>query len=103
VDLPRLGHHLLGRRERVRRGGFPSQAAARRARDEWLATTGQERTARSWTVERWLRYRRPPLPPSAPPPGCTTAGTWSGSSSRTWAGYAYLDARWLRAMFAEIA
>jgi hypothetical protein len=29
--------NLLGRRERVRRGGFPSQAAARRARDEWLA------------------------------------------------------------------
>jgi hypothetical protein len=40
----------------VRRGGYPSQAAARRARDEWLAATGEERTARSWTVERWLRY-----------------------------------------------
>ncbi len=48
--------NLLGRSERVRRGGYPSQAAARRARDEWLAQTGEERTARSWTVERWLRY-----------------------------------------------
>lgn len=26
------------------------------ARDEWLATAGEDRTARSWTVERWLRY-----------------------------------------------
>jgi integrase len=48
--------NLLGRSERVRRGGYPSQAAARRARDEWLAATGADRTARSWTVERWLRY-----------------------------------------------
>jgi hypothetical protein len=48
--------NLLGRAERVRRGGYPSQAAARRARDEWLVCTGEERTARSWTVERWLRY-----------------------------------------------
>lgn len=48
--------NLLGRPERARRGGYPSQAAARRARDEWLATTGEDRTARSWTVERWLRY-----------------------------------------------
>jgi integrase len=48
--------NLLGRSERVRRGGFASQAAARRARDEWLASTEGERTARSWTVERWLRY-----------------------------------------------
>ncbi len=48
--------NVLGRSERLRRGGYPSQTAARRARDEWLATTGEERTARSWTVERWLRY-----------------------------------------------
>jgi hypothetical protein len=27
--------NLLRRSERVRRGGYPSQAAARRARDEW--------------------------------------------------------------------
>jgi hypothetical protein len=46
----------MGRLERVRRGGFSSQAAARRARQEWLTRTGEERTARSWTVQRWLRY-----------------------------------------------
>ncbi|HEU4424217.1 MAG TPA: hypothetical protein VFR67_16935 [Pilimelia sp.] len=51
--------NLLGRSERVRCGGYPSQAAARRARDAWLAATGEERTARSWTVERWLRYWLP--------------------------------------------
>jgi hypothetical protein len=43
-------NHLLGRPERARRGGYRSQAAARRARDEWLAATGEDRTARSWTV-----------------------------------------------------
>src|SRR6266540_2507080 len=36
--------------------GSGHQAAARRARDEWLAQTGEERTARAWTLERWLRY-----------------------------------------------
>ncbi len=48
--------NLLGRRERVRRGGYPSQAAARHARDEWLTTTEADRTAQGWTVERWLRH-----------------------------------------------
>jgi len=48
--------NLLGRSERARRGGFASKAAARQARDGWLASTGEERTARSWTLERWLRY-----------------------------------------------
>ena len=48
--------NLLGRRERARRGGYPSQAAARRARDEWLATTEADRTAQGWTVQRWLRH-----------------------------------------------
>jgi integrase len=47
--------NLLGRRERVRRGGYPSQAAARRARHEWLAGTAADRTAQGWTLERWLR------------------------------------------------
>ncbi|GAA2702864.1 tyrosine-type recombinase/integrase [Micromonospora olivasterospora] len=41
---------------RARRGGFPSKAAAGRARDEWLTRTGEARTARGWTLERWLRY-----------------------------------------------
>jgi hypothetical protein len=48
--------NALGRAERARRGGYPSQAAARRARDGWLAAAREERTAWSWTVERWLRY-----------------------------------------------
>jgi hypothetical protein len=48
--------NLLGRRERARRGGYPSQAAARQARDEFLAGTAADRTAEGWTVERWLRH-----------------------------------------------
>jgi hypothetical protein len=47
---------MLGRSERVRRGGFPSHAAARRARDAWLAATTAQRTAGGWTVARWLRH-----------------------------------------------
>jgi hypothetical protein len=48
--------NLLGRAERIRRGGFASQAAARAARNEWLATTEARRTAGGWTMERWLRH-----------------------------------------------
>ncbi|MEU7876363.1 hypothetical protein [Dactylosporangium sp. NPDC049140] len=65
-QLPERGHgswyfhcsatNLLGRRERARRGGYPSQAAAREARDAWLAGTAADRTAQGWTVERWLRH-----------------------------------------------
>jgi hypothetical protein len=77
--------NLLGRSERVRRGGYPSQASARRARDEWLAATGADRTARSWTVEQWLRYwlsartaargSSPPVAgPARPDPLPSTAG-----------------------------
>ncbi|WP_239312971.1 site-specific integrase [Plantactinospora mayteni] len=47
---------LLGQVGRVRRGGFPSEAAARRARDELLALSREEQAGRSWTVARWLRY-----------------------------------------------
>jgi integrase len=47
---------MLGRSERVRRGGFPSHTAARRARDAWLAATTAQRTAGGWTVQRWLRH-----------------------------------------------
>lgn len=48
--------NLLGRCERVRRGGYPSQAAARHARDEWLTGAQADRTAQGWTVEQWLRH-----------------------------------------------
>ena len=66
LRLPDRGHgswyfhcsatNLLGRRERARHGGYPSQAAARQARDAWLAGTAADRTAQGWTVERWLRH-----------------------------------------------
>ncbi len=65
-QLPARGHgswyfhcsatNLLGRRERARRGGYPSQAAARQARDAWLAGTAADRTAQGWTAARWLRH-----------------------------------------------
>ncbi|GAA2636513.1 phage integrase SAM-like domain-containing protein [Paractinoplanes durhamensis] len=48
--------NLLGGRERARRGGYPSQAAARQARDEFLSAGAADRTAQGWTVERWLRH-----------------------------------------------
>lgn len=48
--------NILGRPQRVRRGGFPSQAAARRARDELLTMSSERRTAQSWTVARWLEH-----------------------------------------------
>ncbi len=48
--------NVLGRSERIRRGGFASQTAARQARDAWLASTEAQRTASGWTVERWLRH-----------------------------------------------
>ncbi|MGX7669173.1 hypothetical protein [Plantactinospora sp. DSM 117369] len=53
--LPERGHgswyfdcsatDAFGKPARARRGGFPSKAAARQARDEWLNRTGEERTA----------------------------------------------------------
>jgi hypothetical protein len=48
--------NLLGRRERARRGGYPPQAAARPAREEFLAASAADRTADGWTVEWRLRH-----------------------------------------------
>lgn len=69
VSCPRLtqrGHgswyfhcstrNLLGQAERIRRGGYASEAVARKARDELLALSREEQAGRSWTVTRWLRY-----------------------------------------------
>ncbi|MEU6072742.1 hypothetical protein [Micromonospora sp. NPDC047074] len=52
--LPERGHgswyfdcsatDVFGGPARARRGGFRSKAAASKARDEWLARTGEERT-----------------------------------------------------------
>jgi integrase len=46
----------FGRSDRIRRGGYPSQAAARHARDELMAHSAARRTGDGWTVERWLRH-----------------------------------------------
>jgi hypothetical protein len=48
--------NLIGRRERVRRGGDPTRAAARQARDETLGRSREDQTSHAWTLERWLRY-----------------------------------------------
>ncbi|MFY1597085.1 tyrosine-type recombinase/integrase [Micromonospora sp. WMMD737] len=47
---------MLGKVERIRRGGYRSEKAARRACDELLALSREEQAGRSWTVARWLRY-----------------------------------------------
>ncbi|MFD6771171.1 tyrosine-type recombinase/integrase [Micromonospora chalcea] len=47
---------LLGQAERVRRGGYASEAVARRARDEFLVLSRERQAGLSWTVDRWLRY-----------------------------------------------
>ncbi|MEO3780800.1 hypothetical protein ABGB16_29105 [Micromonospora sp. B11E3] len=48
--------NLLGQAERVRRGGYASEAAARQARDELLILSREQQAGWSWTVTRWLRY-----------------------------------------------
>ncbi|MET7419138.1 type II toxin-antitoxin system prevent-host-death family antitoxin [Dactylosporangium sp. NPDC005555] len=48
---------IRGRSTQVRRSGFPSQAAATRARDDMLDQSLERFTGQRWTVERWLRYR----------------------------------------------
>ncbi|MGH3673782.1 MAG: hypothetical protein ACRDSH_24645 [Pseudonocardiaceae bacterium] len=47
---------LMGRRERVRRGGYPTRAAARHARDQVPARSREDQTSQAWTLQRWLRY-----------------------------------------------
>jgi hypothetical protein len=46
---------LPGRRERLRRGGYPTRREAIAARDVLLGD-GETATAEGWTVQRWLRY-----------------------------------------------
>ena len=48
--------NLMGRRERVRRGVYPTRTAARQARDEALGRSREDRTSQAWTLERWLRH-----------------------------------------------
>jgi hypothetical protein len=47
---------VTGRRQRVRRRGYPSKGAALRAREEVLAQSCEQVTARTWTVGRWLEF-----------------------------------------------
>jgi hypothetical protein len=46
----------MGRRERVRRGDFPTRTVARRTRDETLNRSREDQADQAWTLERWLRY-----------------------------------------------
>jgi hypothetical protein len=45
-----------GRRARYRRGGFPTEYAARAARNELLQGPADLASAGAWTIARWLRY-----------------------------------------------
>ena len=48
---------LPGRRERLRRGGYPTRREAIAARDTLLGDgDGDTVTAEGWTMQRWLRY-----------------------------------------------
>ncbi|MEU7844737.1 hypothetical protein AB0B39_27670 [Micromonospora sp. NPDC049114] len=71
--------NLLGQTERIRRGGYASEAAARTARDELLALSREEQAGRSWTVTRWLRYWLSTGPGSGRQRERTTPTTSSGS------------------------
>src|SRR5215475_5335725 len=50
---------MAGRRERARRGGFPTKAAAVQARNALLSRSAEESTTVLWTVAKWLRYWLP--------------------------------------------
>ena len=47
---------LPGRRERLRRGGYPTRREAIAARDALLGD-GDAATAEGWTMQRWLTTR----------------------------------------------
>jgi hypothetical protein len=95
---------LLGRCERIRRGGYPSRVAAGQARNAWLTASQAQRTARCWTVGRWLRYwlsARSHLRPTT-----LMRYTRDVETLTPWLGevcLADLDAHRLRAVFARIA
>jgi integrase len=103
--LPLFGINVLGQSERMRRGGYPSQAAARRARHDWLAATEADRTATGWTLERWLRHWLETRTAIRP----TTRFHYSRDVEKVLIPHlghyrlAQLDARLLRNVFAQIA
>jgi integrase len=47
---------MAGRRERARRGGFPTKAAAIAARNALLSRSREESTTVLWTVAKWPRF-----------------------------------------------
>jgi hypothetical protein len=47
---------LAGRRERARRGGFPTKSAATAARNALLSRSREESTTVLWAVGKWLRF-----------------------------------------------
>jgi integrase len=47
---------LQGRRERIRRGGYPTRREAIAARDSLIRPELDGRSTQGWTVARWLRY-----------------------------------------------
>src|SRR2546429_2276588 len=47
---------LHGRRERIRRGGYPTRREAIAARDALIRPGLDIRSTQGWTVARWLRY-----------------------------------------------
>jgi Phage integrase, N-terminal SAM-like domain len=59
VYLKRQLSTVAGRRERARRGGFPTKAAAVQARKALLSRSAEESTTVLWTVAKWLRYWLP--------------------------------------------
>jgi hypothetical protein len=47
---------LQGRRERIRRGGYPTRREAIAARDSLIHPELDGRSTQGWTVAQWLRY-----------------------------------------------
>lgn len=70
----------MGRRERVRRGGYPTRAAAPHARDEALGWSREDANSQAWTVKPWLRYW--PVHPGRNPADNTAAGDPGGLDPR---------------------
>lgn len=97
--------NLFGCSERIRRGGFPSQAAARAARDETLADSAARRSGDGWTLERWLRHWLDTAPGSGRPPAWPTPRDVELVLIPHLGHYRLsdLDGPLLRAVFAEIA
>ncbi len=83
--FPCVGDNLMGHREQLRRGGYRTEVAARRARDEVLGRSREEQTSRSWTVAQWLRYWLSTLVGIRPTTRLSHTQYIERFSSRTWA------------------